>query len=434
MTLPSAPARSALESVRLSAQVPSRPSFAAELLRRHWLLLSLLALGAALRVVVQLAYQPAILYTDSYTYLWHAYDLDPRGLRPVGYEALLLRWALSFGDLALVPLIQHLLGLGMGVVIYAVLTHRGVRTWLAALAAAPVLLDGYQLQIEENVMSDTLFQALVVCGLAVLLWRRWPGPAAAATGGLLLGLSATVRFVGLPLLVVAFAYLLVLQKSWRLRVIESGVLCLGFLVPLLVYGAWYHQMTGEFGLSSGSIQAKAVYGRTAAIADCGQLARADAVPRYIVELCPADPRYNAWTPDHFAHHAQSPAKSVDLPPGVERTAAMHRFAVQVATQQPLGLTAAVGKDFARGFAPVREMVEPDVPLERWRFQDHYPEWPGRDAAATVASYGGDRPEVVRPLGAFLRDYQSVVYTPGLLFAAGLLAPMAAAIGLGRARG
>ena len=46
--------------------------------------------------------------------------------------------------------------------------------WLAALAAAPVLLDGYELQIEQTIMPDVWFEACIVAGLALLLWR--PGP------------------------------------------------------------------------------------------------------------------------------------------------------------------------------------------------------------------------------------------------------------------
>ncbi|MGH3341311.1 MAG: hypothetical protein ACRDPK_00195, partial [Carbonactinosporaceae bacterium] len=145
-----------------------------EPISRHGLFLTLLCLGLVLRAVVQVAYQPAILYIDSYLYLFNNEALDPSMLRPIGYNALLLRWVLPLHDLAYVALLQHLLGLGMAVLIYLLLLRRDVPRWLAALAAAPVLLDGYQLQIEHNVMSDVLFQALVLGGLALLAWRREP--------------------------------------------------------------------------------------------------------------------------------------------------------------------------------------------------------------------------------------------------------------------
>ena len=59
----------------------------------------------------------------------------------------------------------------MAVVIYLLLLRRGVSRWLAALAIAPVLLDAYQLQHEQALMPDLWFEALIVAGLAILLWQ-----------------------------------------------------------------------------------------------------------------------------------------------------------------------------------------------------------------------------------------------------------------------
>ena len=44
-------------------------------------------------------------------------------------------WA---GNLAVVPALQHLLGLAMGLAIYTVLIRRGAPRWAGALAAAAV--------------------------------------------------------------------------------------------------------------------------------------------------------------------------------------------------------------------------------------------------------------------------------------------------------
>ena len=71
----------------------------------------------------------------------------------------------------------------MAVAIYVLLLRRGVPRWLAALATAPVLLDAYQLQIEQNVMPDVMFEALIVAGLVALLWRATPSPVAGRGGG-----------------------------------------------------------------------------------------------------------------------------------------------------------------------------------------------------------------------------------------------------------
>ena len=126
----------------------------------------LLAAGLALRIAAQIAYQPALIYVDTLKYL---YGASP-GADPLGYT-LVLRAILVVGNLSLVALAQHLLGLAMAVALYAVLLRRGTNRWLAALAVAPVLLDAYQMQIEQTIMPDVWFEAMIVAGLAVLLWR-----------------------------------------------------------------------------------------------------------------------------------------------------------------------------------------------------------------------------------------------------------------------
>jgi hypothetical protein len=124
----------------------------------------LLAAGAALRVVALLAYQPALLFTDSYRYLANLTALDPDQLDPVGYD-LLLRVLLPLGGLRTVVVLQHLAGLGLALAGYALAQRLGARRWLAELGTAPVLLDAYQVQIEQNVMSDVWLQVLLVAVL-----------------------------------------------------------------------------------------------------------------------------------------------------------------------------------------------------------------------------------------------------------------------------
>jgi hypothetical protein len=77
------------------------------------------------------------------------------------------------------------------------------------VATAPILLDGYQLQIEQTIMPDVMFEACIVAGLAALLWQPRPRTALVIAGGLALGASATARQVGEILILPALAYLLV---------------------------------------------------------------------------------------------------------------------------------------------------------------------------------------------------------------------------------
>src|SRR5579859_3012290 len=98
----------------------------------------------------------------------------------------------------------------MAIAIYLVLRRRGCGRWLAALAIAPVLLDAYQVQIEQTLMPDAWFEALIVAGLVILLWQPDATWLRVVTGGLVLGTSATVAQVGEALLLPAVIYVLAL--------------------------------------------------------------------------------------------------------------------------------------------------------------------------------------------------------------------------------
>ena len=184
--------------------------------RRHWLLLILLAAGLGLRVVTQLAYRPAIFYIDSYKYLRGSGGYDP-----VGYN-LLLKPILWAGNLATVAAVQHLLGLAMAVILYLTLTRRHAPRWAAALATAPLLLDAYQLQMEQTIMPDVTFEALILGGLAILLWNPRPRIWRLAAGALVLGLAADVRQIGEVLIIPAVIFAVLVARGWRRRLGHLG--------------------------------------------------------------------------------------------------------------------------------------------------------------------------------------------------------------------
>jgi Dolichyl-phosphate-mannose-protein mannosyltransferase len=198
----------------------ARARLAVALLRRHWLAAALLAAGLALRVLAQVAYRPVLFYIDTTRYLYN----DAPGMDPLGYKGV-LRAILAVANLNAVAAVQHLLGLAMAVVIYLLLLRRGCPRWLAALAMAPLLLDAYQVQIEQMLMPDIWFEALIVAGLAVLLWRRAPGWRTVLAAGLVLGTSVIVAQVGEALLLPAVIYLLALGGGWRQAFRKAGVLC-----------------------------------------------------------------------------------------------------------------------------------------------------------------------------------------------------------------
>lgn len=228
-------------------------------LRSHWLVSGLLAAGLALRVLAQVAYHPALISIDTLKYLYGVYP----GADPLGYRVL-LKLILLVGDLGTVAAIQHVPGLAMGVTLYAVLLRRGVPRSLAAVAAAPVLLDAYQLQMEQTVMPDVWFEAVMVAGLTVLLWRPAATAPLAVAAGLALGASATIRQLGEILVLPAVLYLLAAGAGWRRALGLSAALTVAFALPVLAYCSVSHARTGHFWLARG----QGVSGRMAAAADC----------------------------------------------------------------------------------------------------------------------------------------------------------------------
>jgi hypothetical protein len=401
---------------------------------RHGTLLVLLGLGAGLRVLTVLAYQPAILYIDSFSYLDNIHDLRPDGLRPIGYD-LILNLLLPLGGLRAVAVVQHLLGLVLAVVIYLLLRRHGARRWLAALATAPVLLDAYQVQIEHNIMPDVWFQALLVAIIWVLTWRGLPSPWHAAGSGVLIGAAVVVRLVGITMLIPALAYLIVAGSLWASRTgwrrigLRAAAMAAGFAVLLTGYAGYYRVTTGVWGISGAG--GGVLYGRAAVIADCERLPAG--TPERAV--CPAQPRDQRFGVDFYVHDPASPAMTVALPPGESMAAVQASFARMVFANQPLDLAVAVGKDFLKGFRPVRVDAANDVPVDRWYFQTSYPYWGIQYLVdARAVEFGGVPIGVNQTLAAVLRDYQlSVGYIPGPLLGLGLIAGLLGGFGVGNAR-
>nr|WP_225978171.1 glycosyltransferase family 2 protein [Gandjariella thermophila] len=396
--------------------------------------LILLGFGLVLRVLVWLAYQPALLYVDSFHYLANVGPLRPDQLDPIGYDLLVLRPLLA-GGLRLVAAVQHLAGLGMAAALYALGLRHGARHWLAALGAAPILLDGYQLQIEQNILSDTAFEALLVAVLWLAAGRgapRWPRAGAA---GLALAVAVLVRLVGITLIVPLLGYLLVAggarrDRAARRRAWSSAAAALAcFAAVLGGYAAYFQAQTGRWGLSPSS--GNVLYGRTAQVADCSRL-RLDPVT---AQMCPGLPLGRRPGVDVYAHRDGDPSWPAYLPPGTTVTDLQHAFAVAVLRAQPLDVLGGVLTDFAKGFAPTRTTAPGDVPVERWQFQTDYPRYldDATTRAATLA-HDGTPPEVNRPLATFLRGYQrGAGYTPGPLLAAAALLGLAGGLAPGRAR-
>ncbi|HEY6312197.1 MAG TPA: hypothetical protein VIY52_15530 [Streptosporangiaceae bacterium] len=404
-------------------------------LRRHWMLALLLAGGVALRVLAQIGYQPALLFIDSKKYIFGA-DLTYTAwgsFDPIGYTLLILRPVLLVANLGVVALLQHVLGLAMAVALYMLMLRLGVARWLAALAVAPVLLDAYQLNAEQTIMPDVLFQALVVAGLVVLLWRSRPGLAAVIASGLLLGASAPVRQVGEALILPALVYVLAAARGWRTRLLHGTVLTFCFAVPILGYMA-YSDMVLHYGFELSNMGDAYLYGRTAHAADCATLK----VPAAMRPLCPAPQIAAPLGVDGLVNSLGSPRMTympvnAQIGQFIDTLPMQRELAYDVIRQQPLRVVGDIAKDAVKVFALTRDGDEGDTPIARWQFQTSYPYYPrgitqsGPNSATEVfAETGGDgEARVFRPAAIALRDYQlHGGYTPGPVLLLALLAGVA----------
>jgi len=394
--------------------------------RDHWALAGLLCAGLVLRALAGVAYRPALLYIDSAKYL-----VGSGGTAPEGYQAL-LRLLDPVGGLALVAAVQHAFGLAMAIAVYALLIRCRAPRWAATLAAAPVLLDAYQVQLEQTIMPDVLFETMITAGLVLLLWHpRRAGAWPVAAGALVLGATTTVREIGGVLVVPAVVFAALAAPRWRRAALAAGC----FALPVLGYMTGALVVTGHFGLASNGPGPE--YGRAAAAADCATLV----LPADERALCPAPGETLALGGiDGLLHNPRSPGHTVPLPPGTSRGQLLDRFSLAVFGQQPSRVAASVIVDSTRLFALTRDGDPQITNITRWQFEAFYPTYPHRYTMAAFARLArqhgsGGGLVAVGPIARLLRAYQlGGGYTPGPLYAVALAAGLLGALSGLRTRG
>ncbi len=388
--------------------------------RNHRLFTIAALVSVVPRVIAALGFKPALFIQDSFSYLKQSVELLPLSeLRPAGYP-LVLHLLQPFHSLLLVTTLQHLMGIALGAVVYAVLRGRGLPAWGATLAAVPTLFDSRQIWLESSILPDTLFTLVLMIAVAILIVRPKPAIWQAVIVGLLVSWASVIRGNGAPVFVIILAFLLIMRVGWKVF-----AACLAaFVIPLAAYVLIFFSEHGQLNITDSS--GLFLWSRTMSFANCAVIKP----PPSLVPLCPQNqpghPTAPAppWsvpavlgerTPADYLWAAGAWYR-VDARPGVN--ASNNKLAMQFAERailaQPADYLKTVGKEVLETFFAtdrrtdylamqftVAPHVNPMAPYMRY--------WENRYAHAHSNTH------VVQPWAYFMFLYQLPVWFPGWVF-------------------
>ncbi len=432
----------------------------------HWQFTIVLVAAVVMRIVVIFGYPPILWFNDSYNYIVDAVTHVPDRVRPNGYP-FFIDVLLPLHSAYPLTLLQAAMGVVLGVLIYALLRHRGLPWWGAALPALPVLFDSYELHLEHMVTADTLFIFLGTVAIVILCWSDRPSVPVMAVAGLLIGYATLVRSVGQPLLLVVLVAMLARRVGWRRLV----ALLVAGVAPIAAYMFWFHGTYGKYALteSSGTF----LYSRVSTFAECAKInppadvrALCDPTPPYLRpvsgEYLWADnelwPDNHVTTPLYNLYHSTD--NSLRFTPRVNGMA--EKFARDAILAQPFDYLRVVAHDTRHTFgwnrqpdphnyygnSPAFQFVSagtldalipwwagPDVPAHVAKWTKNY----GSDTAALQMyaarrDFGGaglGNTTVIQPWQRLLQIYQRYIYLRGTLL--GLIVLIGAVGVLGRWR-
>jgi hypothetical protein len=396
-------------------------SLAARIWSGHRLFVIVLIPAVLLRVDAELGYQWQAWFNDSFQYLSNTvhFQLDPT--RVSGYS-IGLKILQPFHSYALITILQHLMGLAVAVMMYALARHRfSAPAWLAALATVPVLYDGFEIELEHLIMSEISFLFLLTLATTLLLWdRSGPSLRKCVAVGLLLGIADCVRSVALPLLAVFAVYMIISGFGWR-KVAATIVAC---LIPVSGYAAFFDLEHGQFAM--GDATGVFLYSRVMTFAECSKMR----VPVNELWLCDTTPPAHRPADGQYVWAAQSPldrSQSYKFSPVPNSLA--KDFAIRAIEAQPLDYARAVFDETWRVFAWKRYVFPNAQTYDEYVFSykgTPIPSWDRADLGkygSYAAAYvqGDPNTQVVDPFAPVIRGYQRYVWLPGTAYGLILLA-------------
>jgi hypothetical protein len=391
----------------------------------HRLFIIVLTPAVLLRLDAELGYRWQAWFNDSFQYVQNTvvFQLDPT--RVSGYS-IWLKILQPFHTYAVVTILQHLMGLAVGVMVYALARHRfRAPAWLATLAAVPVLYDGFEIQLEHLIMADVPFLFLITLATTLLLWDPVPSWRRCVLIGALLGVAEVVRSVGLPLLAVFAVYMIFRRISWR-KVAAVIVVC---FLPVFAYAGWFDLEHGQFAMTDST--GVFLYSRVMTFAECSKmhipLTPPDNAELSLCTTVPPDQRPIAqayiWTAASPLN-GFPPSKFSPMPNQVAE-----KFAIRAIEAQPLDYAKAVFDDTSRVFGWNRVVFPNAATYDEYIFSYSSLPIPSWDDAklgpynsyAAAYVHGNPLTQVVAPFANVMRLYEHHVYLPGTVYGLILLA-------------
>lgn len=419
------PAESRLDGVTHgmpdSAQAHEQPPRAGgawrRFMREHRLICIVLLAATGVRAIALLAYPPAFWFPDSLPYIQAAIQPAPYSIRPVGYSFLLLMLEPAHSVLLVIAL-QHMMGVVVAALTYALLRRHRLPAWGSTLAAVPLAASAYTIQIEHYVLSDAFFSLLVTGAIALMLWRPRPRIWVCCAVGLLLAWAVLDRSQGMLLIAPFVLYLAVARLGMRRFLISAGTICVAFLVPVLGYCWWYEQANGSFDITTST--GAFLYSRVAGFAECS-VDKPPADERWLCLSAPVSKREYAgwyvWAPQSPIAHGPAPEFSSQ----VNHLATS--FAVRAIVAQPATYLRVVWDATAEAFLPE---LDTNKSQRQYMFPATVPQSlpaiaarNGEKVSSALTYNGGANPgtRLVQPYAGWMLAYQRKLAMPGPLLGA-----------------
>ncbi len=333
-------------------------------------LAALVAAAVAVRLWLLLGYGAAFLgFGDSHEYVdaaAHGVFSDPQ--KPAGYPIFLLALHLLSADLSFPIIVQHVLGITTGLLLFASVRRTGAPAWLGLFPAAVVFFGGTGLFLEHALLADSLFAFVQALGIyAAVRALAEPGQRWALLAGVAIGVSFWIKTVAISsAILVPLLLLLVPRGPGGRRLLRAACAAGAAAAVMLAYVPIQAAVTGYWGYERQS--AWNIYGRVATFVDCS----AFTPPAGTHFLCPAEAPGHRQTGNFFQYGSTAPAVVRFGGPGHAPGYAndvLQRFSVAAIEHQPLayarailrGLTFFVSPRVGEGYTPteLREaLLEP----------------------------------------------------------------------------